>query len=98
MESGSRELPGYLDYSDDAYAEEDAEDQVYRGMAIAQHYLRPPTQNLEFFAKTLMNGKTWGCEIYIDTPDVVRVILGTPLYVGLAAPFPEGNHVGLIPD
>jgi len=73
------------------------EDEVYRAMAIAQHYLRPPTQDLEFFAKTLMVGETHGCELYIGVPNV-RVVLGTPLYVALVAPYPEDDHWGIIPD
>jgi hypothetical protein len=90
IESGTRELP----QKDDPRA---AEDEVYKAMAIAQHYLRPPTQNLEFFARTLMTGKTSNCELYIGIP-TVRVILGTPLYVALAAPYPNDDHWGLIPD
>lgn len=75
----------------------DEEDDVYTAMAIAQHYLRPPTQNLEFFAKTLMTGSTGGCESYIGISNVT-VVLGTPLYVALAAPCPEDRHWGIIPD
>jgi hypothetical protein len=73
------------------------EDEVYQAIALAQHYLRPPTQNLEFFAKTLMVGETHRSEQYIDIPKAT-VILGTPLYVALSAPVPDGNHWGIIPD
>jgi hypothetical protein len=73
------------------------EDEVYRAMAIAQHYLRPPTQNLEFFANTLMVGETHACELYIGVP-TVKVVLGTPLYVALIPPYPKDDHWGLIPD
>ena len=75
----------------------EGEDEVYRAIAVAQHYLRPPTQNLEFFAKTLMNGETHGCEAYIGIPNV-RVVLGTPLFVALAPPYPHDEHFGVIPD
>jgi hypothetical protein len=90
MESGLAEPPATEDPSH-------GEDEVYTAMAIAQHYLRPPTQKLEFFAKTLMAGGTHGCELYIGVP-AVKVILGTPLYVSLVEPYPEDNHSGIIPD
>jgi hypothetical protein len=89
MESGVAEPP-----TDDP---RHGEDEVYTAMAIAQHYLRPPTQNLEFFAKTLMSGETYGCASYIGVSNI-RAILGTPLYVAPAAPYPTDNHWGLIPD
>jgi hypothetical protein len=75
----------------------ETEDRVYRAIAIAQHYLRPPTQNLEFLAKTLMVGKTYDAEQYIGIKDA-NVILGTPLYVALAAPYPSDDHWGIIPE
>lgn len=77
--------------------EEREEDQIYRAIAIAQHYLRPPTQNLEFVAKTLMVGNIHGVEQYIGIEET-KVILGTPLYVALAAPYPNDDHWGIIPD
>lgn len=77
--------------------EEREEDEIYSAMAIAQHYLRPPTQNLEFFAKTLMVGYIIGVERFIGV-DKTKVILGTPLYVALAAPYPNDDHWGIIPD
>jgi hypothetical protein len=90
IETGLPELPN----SKDPRA---AEDEVYKAIAIAQHYLRPPTQNLEFLARVLMTGETCHCEAYIDIPKV-KVILGTPLYVALAAPYPTNDHWGIIPD
>lgn len=78
-------------------AEEREESTIYTAIAIAQHYLRPPTQNLEFFAKTLMEGDITGVEMYIGI-DKTKVILGTPLYVALAAPYPNDDHWGIIPD
>jgi len=67
-------------YEPRPYAEDESaeEDRVYRAIAIAQHYLRPPTQSLEFFAKTLMVGKTHDIEQYVGIEDA-KVILGTPL-------------------
>lgn len=73
------------------------EDEVYTAVAVAQHYLRPPTQNLEFFGKTLMTGEAHGCEHFIGIPKA-NVILATPLYVAMAAPLPEDDHWGTIPD
>lgn len=90
IESGQYEPPPWDD-------ERETEGRVYRAIAMAQHYLRPPTQNLEFFAKTLMVGKTYGVEQYIGIEDA-KVILGTPLFVALAAPFPSDEHSGTIPE
>jgi hypothetical protein len=45
--------------------EEREEDEIHRAIAIALHYLRPPTQSLEFFAKTLMVGDIIRVEQYI---------------------------------
>jgi len=90
IESGLAEPPASED-------PREGEDEVYKAIAIAQHYLRPPTQNLEFFAKTLMAGATHGCRPYIGVPEV-KVVLGTPLYVAMAAPYPKDAHWGIIPD
>jgi hypothetical protein len=73
------------------------EDEVYNAMAIAQHYLRPPSQNLEYFAKTLMVGRALGCEHFIGVPNV-RAVLATPLYVALAGPYPNDDYWGVLPD
>lgn len=56
------------------------EDEVFRAMAVAQYYLRPPTQKLEFVAKTIAEGKVRGMEHFIGV-ERARVILATPLYV-----------------
>jgi hypothetical protein len=87
---------GVTDLTDDEH-DRDVKDDLFRAIAIAQHYLRPPTQQLEFFARTLLHGKTHRAEMYIGVPDV-RVILGTPLFVALAHPYPQDTHVGIIPD
>ena len=44
-----------------------------------------------------MEGETHACESYLSISNA-RVVLGTPLYVALAAPYPEDDHWGIIPD
>jgi hypothetical protein len=56
------------------------ESEVFRAMAVAQYYLRPPTQTVEFVAKTIASGEVQGMEPFIGV-DKARVILATPLYV-----------------
>ena len=73
------------------------EDEVYQAMAIAQHYLRPPTQELEFFAKTLVIGEAHGCAAFIGA-DSAQAILGTPLFVAQSHPLPDDNRWGLNED
>ena len=70
------------------------EHSVLSAVGIALHYLRPPTQNLEFFAKTLMTGQLHGLEHLTGVPSV-RVILGTPLYVAQAHTLPDEQRSGL---
>ena len=61
------------------------ENWIYQGMAIAQSHLRPPVQQLEFLAKTLLVGEAIGVNDHIGV-DHVDAILCTPLYVALVAP------------
>lgn len=63
--------------------------QVLAGLAIAIHYLRPPTQKLKFLAKTLLTGKIPGHEHMTGLPSA-RGLLGTPLYVSMVDP-PSGE-------
>lgn len=70
------------------------ETELYEAMAIALHYLKPPTQDLEFVAKTLAIGTLFGLEHFTGVPSA-RVILGTPLYVAQAHPLPDENTWGL---
>jgi hypothetical protein len=56
------------------------ESEVFRAMAVAQYYLRPPTQTVEFVAKTIACGEVQGMQPFIGI-DKARVILATPLYV-----------------
>ena len=70
---------------------------IYSAVAIAQHRIRPPTQGLEFLAKTLMVGKAHGVERYIGIASA-RVIIGTPLYVALVSQASQADHWGMIPD
>jgi len=67
---------------------------LYGAMAIAQHHLKPPTQNLEFVAKTLATGEASVPPQFLGV-DRTRVVLGTPLYVAQAHPSPDENRWGL---
>ena len=53
---------------------------MFRAMAVAQYYLRPPTQTVEFVAKVFATGHVQGMKPFIGA-EKARVILGTPLYV-----------------
>ena len=70
------------------------EQELFAGMAAALHYLRPPTQELEFLAKTLIVGKTYSNKHLTGVPEA-KIILGTPLYVVLAHVAPENSRYGL---
>jgi hypothetical protein len=68
---------------------------LYAAIAIAQHYLKPPTQNLEFMAKVLTVGRVDGYEAFIGVSSA-RVILATPLWVAQSPPYlDEENRWGL---
>ena len=67
---------------------------LFEAMAIALHYLRPPTQQLEFLAKTLTTGELLGYKHMTGLSDA-KVILGTPIYVQLTHPIPEPVTYGL---
>jgi hypothetical protein len=67
---------------------------VMSAIAVAHQSLRPPTQNLEFLARTLLTGTLLGYEQYTGSPRS-RVILGTPLYVVQSHPLPDENRWGL---
>ena len=70
-------------------------DDLYAAIAIAHHYLKPPTQNLEFVAKTLSVGQVNGCEAFIGVSSA-KVLLATPLWVAQSPPYlDEENHWGL---
>jgi hypothetical protein len=58
----------------------DDEVEVFQAIAVAQHYLRPPTQKVEFVAKTLAVGEVVGMEPFIGVRKA-KAILATPLYV-----------------
>ena len=63
-------------------------------VAMAIHYLRPPTQNVRFLAKRLLDGELSGYQQFTDMP-VSRVILATPIYVHTLEPVAEENRWGL---
>lgn len=73
------------------------ESELFSAIAIALHYLRPPTQELEFLAKTLASGTLYGYE-YITGFSEAKIVLGTPLYVAQVHPLPESNDFGLDND
>lgn len=72
----------------------DEENEVFQAMAVAQHYLRPPTQTAEFVAKTLVVGEVHGMEPFIGVKKA-RTILATPLYVALVEPPSDSPGWGL---
>ena len=62
------------------------EDDLYEisnAMAWANHYLKEPTQNVEFVAKVLCRGEGYALRPLdsLDSEERGEVILGTPLYV-----------------
>ncbi len=69
------------------------ESELFSGVAVALHYLRPPTQELEFLAKTLAVGITHNKHL-TGVPEA-KVVLGTPLYVVLTNPMPNDSRYGL---
>ncbi len=87
------EQPAYMFPFDRSF-----EDQEMSGaMAAALHGLRPPTQELEFLAKTLFEGKLHGHEHMTGVPES-KVLLGTPLYVTLTSHLSDSNKYGLDED
>lgn len=70
------------------------ESELSSAIAVALHYLRPPTQDLEFLAKTLWTGTLYGHEHMTGVPEA-RVVLGTPLYVAQSHPIPDEVRSGL---
>lgn len=69
---------------------------LFEGMCVALHYLKPPTQQLEFLAKTVCVGKSCGLQHMIGVDDT-QVVLGTPLYVQQTRRLPDddANRFGL---
>lgn len=60
-------------YSDELY-------EIAEAMALANHYLKGPTQNVEFVAKVLNRGTGYNLRPW-KREEKGEVILGTPLYV-----------------
>jgi hypothetical protein len=73
------------------------ESELFSAIAVALHQLKPPTQELEFLAKTLATGTLYGHEHITGLPEA-KVILGTPLYVVQTHPLPEEINFGLDKD
>lgn len=68
---------------------------LFEGVGIALHYLRQPTLNLHFIAKTLAVGTLRSVEHFTGVKEA-RVIVGTPLWVTEEAPyFKEDSRWGL---
>ena len=70
---------------------------ICEAIAIAQHNIHPPTQTLEFFARTLMTSEIHNAERWIGISRA-NVLLATPLYVALVTHYPSSDHWGMIPD
>jgi hypothetical protein len=68
--------------------------EILSAVAIALHYLRPPTQRLRFLAKTLLRGDSYGHE-HMTGLDSAKTILGSPLYVLLTEIPDDSNRWGL---
>jgi hypothetical protein len=77
------------------YNRQQEEHQVFQAMAIAQHYLRPPTQQVEFVAKTIAVGDVDRVESYIGV-EPVKAILATPLYVAQVTPLRDNPFWGVL--
>jgi hypothetical protein len=86
-------MAGLKDDSRPPHPEEDGSDAL-KAVCIALNYLKPPTQELEVFAKTLIDGRLLGEEHFTGTVNPT-VILGTPLYVAQAHREPEHFSFGL---
>ena len=68
---------------------------LYEAIGIALHYLRPPTQQLEFLAKTISVGTLHGLEHMTGLAAETKIVLGTPLYVQQTHMIPEDQLYGL---
>lgn len=68
---------------------------LYEAVGIALHYLRPPTQQLEFLAKTISVGTLYGFEHMTGFNGETKIVLGTPLYVQQTNMIPEDELYGL---
>jgi hypothetical protein len=67
---------------------------LYEAIGVALCYLKPPTQQLEFLAKTLTMGKSYGLE-HMTGHMETTIILGTPIYVQQTHPLPDEQFLGL---
>lgn len=63
------------------------EQSTWEAIALATDNIRPPDQNLEFFSKTLLQGRHPDSKT--GRKENIRVLLGSPLYVALASPYPD---------
>ena len=62
---------------------------LYEAICIALKYLKPPTQQLEFLAKTISVGKVYGDLKHMTGLDETSVVLGSPLYVQQSRHIPD---------
>lgn len=87
LETGEAPAPYWRDRREEL-------DQVYQAMAIANRYLREPTQDLEFVARVICrgDGSGWGLRIEQGKDrEPVEAILATPLYVAQVHPMQEDD-------
>ena len=69
---------------------------LFNAMAVALHYLRPPTQHLQFLAKVLITGELRSGTVgQFAGVEGSRFLLGTPLYVSQASQIPDESTWGL---
>jgi hypothetical protein len=64
-------------------------DHAYEAMALANHFLRGPVQNLEFVAKVICRDQD--CQLRPWRPERGEGILATPLYASQIDPMEEDN-------
>lgn len=69
-----------------AFCLSEGHEDVFEAMFLAAEHLKGPRQNVEFFAKILLDGRAW---VPNSEDETLRFLLGTPLYVALAPPIPE---------
>jgi hypothetical protein len=62
----------------------DDDSDTYHAISLATDHLKGQEQNLEFYAKLLLQGELWDSK----RQETIRVLLGTPLYVAMAHPYP----------
>ena len=70
---------------------------VFEAMIVANYYLRPPTQELEFVAKVITTDSRVNLSHYLPH-EQFRMIPATPLYVAQVHPLLEDDPSGAIAE